>query len=994
MMKCLQLGHGFKCEFCKCVNITLISLLLTQIIGLNYAIKLANETRKLTSVSNGINQRIIDSRSKSSYNSTNSTNPTEANINKNALKNPQFNTSKNSTNIRGNSSEVNNSSGITLNLNHQLEKHFYNITLPPNSSTKPSNTNGTLDEIDVSDSRNVARISRLDEDSDEGEQQQPQLPDDDNSVNGASSNLNEQKVVREITKILSKGMSGATDQVKLDTLEQWKRRQRERKIVKDSRAKLFEDLLTAAINTHPERVKKTRKRTVKQLEKDEHKSNQDSPSLLSSYPNLDPELSSDAETVIQHLQGLASVIDGQTPTFPPSTKLENGDPSSGSDEPPGDTYTNDIDSSMDEKGTKAKITSSSSDRPIVKQFKQIKNKISQRRKQLDQIKKIFNVDLSLNKDGSLQGKTSSSSKRNKDTAASEVNEFGEDSDEESLWSSKVRKKSAAPSQKKEKDKMQDLMSYLKENPEILASVMDELTASTEYNAKPISEGTNLFQSSEDNQLNYPSMSRKSYSALRPLEAENNNWDRAAYRRANRVSDLSNHDISNGLRRHKAKNSIDNFHNDEQILNPDNINGLVPVMPKQLSPEALLLEALRERQLMNLARLEKVLSERYQASNRSQVYSSSNRPSHTSNFSPRTQLLVSSQQSSPIDSRYEDIDNQRSVSSRSRVNNSLQNQRFYGPYNNTRPYSAGQSDEEVSHHYMVMNPSPHLNSDAELVDDSVSQQNQRVLKPYNQKIQQQQQHQLLQLQQQQLQQYPQLNRFRDWRDVSHSEASPSHQNDKTNVPNNITRIPFDLTTGGSTAPVELPIASSGLSNNHYKLSSFLRQSSTNDAKIETHSGTYSPVKNYADSVVTKPGPQSITNSFQHNYQQTSQPKSSLFMTRSSTIGGEQVTEPKNRISNGETDLDDGDIKSSKRVEITSSNDDENSAERTRKTINLDGPTDYFSAYKRTRQVLGSNYDKNNRQDTPTRTLNRKDKQHDSEEDPNESDNGDAGAMWAS
>lgn len=986
-------------------------MFLCQIISLNHAIKFANETNNLTSVSNGINQQAkIDLRSKNSYNQSNSSN---TNITSKVIRYPPkvIKILHNSTDIGTNSSKIINSRR-NLNSKRQLEKHFYNITLPPtNSTTKLTNENRTSDDLHVSDSRNAPKISRFDEDTEE-EQQQSQMPDEDDSVDGASSNLNEQKVVRELTKILSRGMSGATDQVKLDTLEQWKRRQRERKVVKDSRAKLFEDLLTAAINTHPENVKKYKKRKKLSTNTDKDENNK-SPSLLSTYPNIDPELSSDAETVIQHLQGLASVIDGKTPTFSPAAKFETGDSlSGGSDESSSgdnyssspDNYGNDNESSSEEKGgTKTKIASSSNDRPIVKQFKQIKNKISQRRKQLDQIKKIFNVDLSLNKDGSLQGKTSSSSsKKNKGSTLSELNEAGDYPDQdEGSSSTKVKKKSSSLSSKKEKekDKVQDLMSYLKENPEILASVMDELNANTEYTPKSIGEGETLFQSSDDsNQLNYPSMSRKLYSSARLPDIENINLDKAgAYRRSIGSSDLSmnNYDFNNSLRGHKVRNLVDNFQNNDQILNTHSNNAYVPLLPKQLSGEALLLESLRERQLMNLARLEKVLAERYQSSNRSQVYSSSDRLSRTSNFSPRSQLLPPSPQTLPIDNRQEDIDQQRFAPVGGKnVNNIFQNQRQYSNnLNISRPFNTGHSDEEVLHHYMVMNPPSHPNNGPDLADDNVIRQNQLISKPRT--IQPQQLLQMQQKQPQPLQQQSQLNRFRDWRDVSHSEASSSQRSDKTNSPNNITRFPFDPTTSGSVAPVDTHDPPS-VHSNGYQLTSFLRQSSTNDAKIDTNSGTYSTARNYADTVVTKPGPQIITNSFQNNYHNSKQPMrptNSLFETRSSIIRSKAKPQPQNTNVNVEADLDDvGNSKTSPLQEetILSSNDDGIPAERTRRTTNsMNGPSNYFSAYKRAEPLVDSNQDKSNHQETSIE----KDKQQELENDSTESDNGDAGAMWA-
>lgn len=1019
-MNCLKLGNVFKCEYCKYVNISLILILfyLGQIISLNDAIKSANETKKLTNVSkNQLSKISIDL-----TNHLSDTSKIDAS-NSNSNSTTKINNNRNSTRLISKQ-------------NRQLEKHFYNITLPPVESTNHSlsttkliktNSNKTLDEFDISESQNSPRISRFDEEpageeeQDQETEHQPQQQQqpfslfEDDSVDGASSNLNEQKVVKELTKILSKGMSGATDQVKLDTLEQWKRRQRERKVVKDSRAKLFEDLLTAAINTHPEKVKKKTKKRNNKQEKDEQSNKQNFGSIspiLSGYPNLDPELSADAETVIQHLQGLASVVDGSTPPFLSGNKLEtSGDSSSGGDESSSSdnysssdaTNTNDNDSPSEEKTSK-KIVSSSSDRPIVKQFKQIKNKISQRRKQLDQIKKIFNVDLSLNKDGSLQGKTGS---KKKETASSEVNEEYSNSEEgeaSSSSTSKVKKKSS----KKDKDKMQDLMNYLKENPEILASVMDELTANTEYSPtklNPMSENDPLFQNSpqlDDNQLNYPSMSRKVYSTRQhpDYDTNNNNWDRA-YRKPNRISsDIPSHDLANTLRRQRLRNNIaENFpQNDDNVLNMNANNRLIPLNEKPFSAEALLLESLRERQLMNLARLDRVLAERYQASNRSQVYSSLNRSGQTTlNFSPRSHLLPPSQQqqqqqqvtTATSDHRHGDVvDQMQRQIPNNRINNHPSaNQRQYNQQDNTRP-SLGQSDEEVLHHFMATNPPTHPYSIHDPVNDSiVQQQNQQLSKPYNPRLQQQSQ-QLQQFQQQQQQQqYPQLNRFRDWRDVSHSEASPSQRSDKTNFPMNATRPQFDLTTSAIDAH-----GSPSVHSNNYQLPSFPRtQSPTNDNHYDA--------KTYADSIVTKPGIQAINNN--HQADNTIRPPGHNFIRdRPSVLRSESKSQPVvNANPYSETDLDDGDRKSSSRRRESISDDDELS-ERTRAT-NSNGPTDYFSAYKRTNQNggLDHSYNNNNNRHEVLQTSNLKEKsqrqQEDLESDQNESesDGNDSGAMWA-
>lgn len=240
----------------------------------------------------------------------------------------------------------------------------------------------------------------------------------ENPIDEASSNLSEMKVVKELTKFLSKGMSGATDQVKMETLENLKKRQRDRKMIKDNRAKLFEDLLTTAINNHPEKVKKSKRQNHKDsgsnLKSSATFSSGSSAHHLPINSDVDPELATDAETVLQHLQGLATAIDGpispnqlaSSASLDSPASLNEGDSSDGlSSQTENDTSEQDVDEKQSNKKPQ-----STSERPIVRQFKKIKNQLSQRRKQLDQIKKLFNIELALNpKDGSLMGKQVSSS---------------------------------------------------------------------------------------------------------------------------------------------------------------------------------------------------------------------------------------------------------------------------------------------------------------------------------------------------------------------------------------------------------------------------------------------------------------------------------------------------------------------------------------------------------------------------------------------------------
>lgn len=771
---------------------------------------------------------------------------------------------------------------------------FRNINNNLNSNATSNLTN---DELITSDSRSYHSISRDEQtpvDSQEGgglvadtPMEEDTVNDVENYIDEASSNLNEKKVVKEITKMLSKGMSGATDQVKLETLENWKRRSKERKVIKDSRAKLFEDLLTAAISSHPDKIKK---RTKKPKSANSRLRTLGS---LSSNPDLDPEMALDADNVISHLHGIASVLgDGSssssggvtsTPVngqqvasalnspenLPPTLGLfgnENNEETSG-------------ESSGETEKEQVKKTRSSGDRLIVKQFKKIKQQISQRRKQLDQIKKIFNVELSLNpKDGSLMGKsTGNKQKSNKENAAASGEVGGSEEDPEEGGSSQQASVSSTKEMSKNRGKnsmrqtnqtkMKELMDYLRNNPEILASVMSELTVGAEPGERNVAPAASLSPSSlrdDESHIIAPEGSELSAPGRRsvyhnrehnlnqlhreqhpreyireerdrgndierlPYESQNSHshsLHRSSYPRRQSVRD-THFDISNQM-----EQSPDTAYSTTSIRRSKDRDEPPPVksLSSQLkvkSAESLLLESLRERQLMNLARLDMVLAERQMATSNNRSYV----PSHSSNSS--TSLL----------SRRDSLDYQRSPnSSRDRENNLSVSNRLSG--RSRQQEQQQQSDGEVLHHFMMVNQDADSTGGQSPINSAATDSNRadqfsrfvdRLSSPSGQSSDRNSMQSLYnqqaadnslssmagrfmdqQPQQQSNQQAP-LGRFKDWRDVSQVETSPSILNDKTDYhPPNVTWVPYDLSTGSSVNTITDAHKSASTISNHYQ-----------------------------------------------------------------------------------------------------------------------------------------------------------------------------------
>lgn len=882
----------------------------------------------------------------------------------------------------------------------QLDRHSYKINPSEQQNVPPAWVNSTFqpegksvhvgqDELKSSESSmNYLLSSR----SDEGESDHPsmypdennQAPLDDDKVfaEKSSSNMSEQKVVKELTKILSKGMSGATDQMKLDTLENWKRRQKENKMAKDKRAKLFEDLLTAAIESHPERskVKSGKRRNKKRGPKLGDEGSKSLTGLIND-PSVDEDLAADAEGVVHSLQNLvgSSQLTGQDDAYYSGVEdasLSNND----------ESESNENNHDNEEKESKK---SSTNERPIVKQFKKIKQRISQRRKQLDHIKKMFNVELALNpNDGSLMGKSVAKSKTKKEPSSQY--EEADDSNLETGGSASGKKTNKSA-------KMTELLNYLKENPEILASVMDELSedaADSKASLGSNSDILNPFVSSSISDQSEPSFigssSRRKTSSVRQQEPEMFNWSRSRGTTASKkIADMSL-DLPDNLeflstRRQRPRNSVD-----------APINGLYQTLSDQTptqstfskvkSAEALLLESLRERQLMNLARLERVLAERQQASsNRSSVYSALNTQHSLSYAKQGDQMMAENERN---DQR-SDMSNRKAYQDEQKGSRS--------------------SNEEVVHHFLVMNNSMPSSSGSQISGEFISNQ-----QPYHKSVSQlpkqneqwvarsQQRYPLLQSnnnenrnnlinqQQQHNDLTPSLNRFKSWRDASQSEASSS--NARTRLPFNASLFTGGDLTSDSTSSL---VGQNGIYNDRYREQAKSRSydQRETDSRFESPTGGF---RDYADSIVTKPGP-FLLSVPQPGYQQSA--TSSVFMTRSSAGQGEQYPTVKPAYA---SDFDRRyDSTRSKSTPVNTINDSEKKSIKDDERIEREkpvmqeqnlrhpsAPVDYFSAYK---QELSKD------DDQPARKSRRVNVQRleptERPETTDESNEDDMGAIWA-
>lgn len=488
----------------------------------------------------------------------------------------------------------------SINSSHAKYYLLKNVSIGDNATDLINNTSMSSGDLTYSDSRFVPQSissSRYDEDFDSYTQDDPSTDSSsDLSSDGAdpfseslsaSSNLNEQRAVRELKKILSKGLSTAVDPVKLETLEDWKRRQKERRLVKEKRAKLFEDLLTTAIESHPERENnkneysdnKTRDEPVRSA----------SSSAGSSKPDVDPELMGDAELVMQHLQGLANVIDHHSPSHW-SNEQDHGNPNddSGPISQSSDSSGSSSHTSSDEDSGKDKRRPTP-DRYIVKRFKKFKQSISQRRKQLEHIKKMFNVELALNaKDGSLVGK-STDHKKTKDATGIDAGDYTVIDDSTisegpnssmSPATNRGRRKSGVRSQVK----MRELRKYLLDNPEILASVMAELTV----DADPTSNRDG--RDPDDDTSRHSRYAERSHHNRKP-------------RLSGRTYDAEQ---ESGINRHWRHHKLH-----------DRSSSIEKLPLNHGRAELTLIQSLRDRQLLNLARLENILAEK-QGLNRSQL----------------------------------------------------------------------------------------------------------------------------------------------------------------------------------------------------------------------------------------------------------------------------------------------------------------------------------------------------------------------------------------
>ena len=942
--------------------------------------------------------------------------------------------------------------------NNQVNRLSYNFSFPVTSSSanqtsRQANYSATDDPMEVSDSRFLPQhrlSSRMDSDleSTENYGDEEAISEAEAYIEGASSNLNEKKVVKELTKILSKGMSGATDQVRLETLENWKRRQRERKAIKDTRAKLFEDLITAAISSHPDRAKRGSRNSSKEPSTANLKSSNSTAGLLNN-PKVDSEMAADAETVIQHLQGLATAIDTHSPATLTDDALATSndeynaaDDSSSSLSP---TSSADADSSESETEPeqKPKKGSSSSERPIVRQFKKIKNQISQRRKQLEQIKKLFNVELTINpKDGTLISKPAAGGKKRPSSPETSQNDYKEDTETDGGQTSSKRKSNQS---NREQAKMREMMNYLRDNPEILASVMAELTVDADpsnraWGPQSLYGGRNeeapyMPALKGGNDMNVASVSNRKatlYSSSSKASGDGGgsgghgyDTDNQIRERARRLSHLYEAD---GLDLPELQSKRSRSRSSSRSL----LDGLYPTLSKirDRSAESLLLEQLRERQLLNLARLDVVLAEKQQASNRSLFYAAHNA---SSVYSPSLFSPSSINRSDNLDLVQRLAQRLKSLDSAPSPTSSNGQRPMYNNQGNTNA-SRSRVDEEILHHFMVVNSSNQNNSDSmsRLASNGNGglhggqnpawDQPARAYDQYNGASLVQQysnpsgslQNQANRYGQQQSGSAAPLKRFRDWRDVSQSEASSS-QHDRINSANNVTWLPYDLSTGGSSAAVEaqsarasspIPQSSSNYRvqahHHHYhhhhqqqqqqQLQNYQRQPAINYNEsgssnfVENSQGNLQ--QNAADLSVTRPGQAFNMNLQQDPYQsRLINPTNSMFMTRSNVAEGDvtgrtnQLEDESRRGGGGDDD-----------TRISDRSDDADQVTNGEIRYNSNNiPVDYFSAYKQempSKRRLSSLLSPTNQE--LSRLVKRRELPALTDDDP-ETD--DMGAMWA-
>lgn len=744
-------------------------------------------------------------------------------------------------------------------------KHVYNFTATSNYTNSSVN-----DDLNASDSRFVAQSSsRYDSDRDQtldiddelsslyglssssptSNLEQDELPTDEQS----SSNLVEQRAIRELKKILSKpSLSSTADKVKLEALERLRLRQRSRKHAKDSRAKVLEDLLTTAIESHLDQTAKpASKRTRKQKGDGETSKQSISSSLLQSNPDLDPEIVGDAEIVMQHLQGLASGVmgkaglssssDSSLPVWMLDSPSGNGIGTSrdySGDNNSDDVTTSEQDVEQDSKTSKetnqpkSRPVISGSELPFSKQFKKLKQQISHRRKQLDHIKKMFNVELALSsKDGTLIGKQVSGSSatggkhRRKHKQQSDEQQSDEPSsinqddytviDDSTLnpgTSSKFRRNFD------KQNKMRELKRYLMDNPEILASVMSELTSDADAGSSK-RQNLRFVDNSADSDIlegrRGGSLGRHQLRSPADDPLSSIGWEEKPYK--NMKARIHRSTSSFGSSSATRPRSFDNGAGLSASLSL--------LAPRSKSAETILVESLRDRQLMNLARLENFIAERQQqSSRRSSIYaplngtsSPTNNLDSGNNFRSSPMITVQDKQFVP----------------RSVINNQ------------TTPTIGYVNGSQVLHHYvMVQSDSPmpvqyQRSNDGTSIEAQVFENpSSNLQQANNNNNEHQQQHsfvypgqyqELAQVQNTGLPlklpgggQYfdmppvaprtqlgPTLSRFRDWRDVSQSEASSSQRNsDKTSSflgsGLQTLSVPYDLTTGSSSNRVSEPL----------------------------------------------------------------------------------------------------------------------------------------------------------------------------------------------
>lgn len=711
-----------------------------------------------------------------------------------------------------------------------------------------SNNSNSVSDLSPSDSRPMPSSSRFDENygttSEVGGD--PDLQVDLANAHQltpyfatSASNLMEQRAMtKELQKILSNGVSSALDPVKLETLEHWRERQRERKALKEKRSKLIEDILSTAIETNVDNVNNQSKHGVKNTNnKNQSQSSKQKPHVRRSRQksgskkpiasmagaaasaDLDSDMLGDTEVVLQHLQGLAQAIDNHSPNSDsssfngdsydsdsPATSSSNNshDSTDNNNADSGDEDTNNNDAGARGKSPINSADESSSNGPIMRHFKKIKQSISQRRKQLDQIKKMFNIELALNsKDGSLVGKpTSSKTNSNKQTNSNGNHKHGsksvstssstqsiEDPDESfSLVAdadgnanllnnnefpssqaipeyNRRRRKSSSP---QSNAKMRDLKQYLVENPDILASIMAELTV----NADPTDKTPAMTKTSSSSSSSLPyRISSSSFGGLNVNNFDdsdtesrsdqtsppqlrhlnnnyfnNNNDYRSSGQKINTNRFVNNNNINNDIideddfrdhdRLDRSQAISANSRERARLSSRNSINIISPPQKSSIKnpsfAETLLIESLRDRQLKNLARLESMLQspDRQQAtSNRSHVHvapSSGNQHSHGEDDSPASSTTYRSR--------------------RSDRSSMMANNVMIGS-NKVRSLP---STSALQHHFlMVDNPESKSNPSNYETDSN---------------------HQIIQSNDAQ-RQNPQtntLNRFKDWRDVSHSE----------------------------------------------------------------------------------------------------------------------------------------------------------------------------------------------------------------------------------